>query len=281
MSDILNIIELILNVESIKSETKDELSKLEIEERDLKIFYNQNKDALNVSYSEVKERINETLYQEQSSKAINLYIEQLKAKAEIVIPGAEPEEEVEVEDEEELEEEETDEEEETTEEETDEEEEVEETTEAEAETEDEEEVVEETEEELEEVTEEEVEIEIIVEEPSITSFTLTEDEICLKDEKPIVIFYTVSKCDPCNALKESFNEAIEDKEVVAYLWELDTGDNLLTEELEKGITKSDLEIFRKYNEKSTVPTIVAGCKYVGIGNIDSEEISLVIDNLEE
>jgi len=221
------------------------LSKLKIEERDIKLFYNQNKDALNVSYSKIKDRINETLYQEQSSKAINTYIEQLKSKAEIIIPGKELEAEEEI---------------------------VEEEEETEAE-EAEEEIVEEEEE-----TEAE-EIEIIEEEPSITSFELTEDEICIEDEKPITILFTVSSCEPCDALKESFEEATED--VAAYIWELDIGDNLLTEEVEKGITKSALEVFKKYNKKSTVPTIVAGCKYIGIGKIDSEEISLVVDKLLE
>jgi len=290
-----------LTIDSVKSQINEQLlinklldqeilSMINIEERDIKAFYNENKDMLNISYSEIKDKIEETLHQEQSSKAINLYLEQLKSKAEIIIPGEEPVEEV-TEEEEEVEE--------TTEEETEvieEEEEVEETTEEETEVTEEEEEVEETTEEVteeeeeteettEEVTEEEEETEetteeVVVEEPTITSFTLTEDEICLEDEKPLVIFYTVSECAPCDALKDSFISALEDKELSAYIWELNTGDNLLTEDKEKGITKSAFEIFQKYNEKSTVPTIVAGCKYVGVGDINVEEIGLVLEDLE-
>ena len=71
---------------------------------------------------------------------------------------------------------------------------------------------------------------------------------------------------------------MKDGKIAAYHWDLDTGDNTLTEEIESGIPKGEMEIFKKYNQEATVPTYVFGCKYVRIGNfyeknnnLDAEE----------
>jgi len=71
MSDILNIIELILNVESIKSETKDELSKLEID-----ICYK----APEIIYKEFLVRLSKILvkYEEDNDEMKELYTQLIK-----------------------------------------------------------------------------------------------------------------------------------------------------------------------------------------------------------
>ena len=55
-------------------------------------------------------------------------------------------------------------------------------------------------------------------------------------------------------------------DIIAYNWQLDTGDNTLTAVEETGIPKSEVEIYKKHNSKNTVPTYVFGCKYTRIGN---------------
>ena len=69
---------------------------------------------------------------------------------------------------------------------------------------------------------------------------------------------------------------------------MDTGDNLLTEEMEEGIPKKEIEIFKKYNQRATVPAYVFGCKYVRVGNFyeqnndldaEEEEFRAVIEQL--
>ena len=40
----------------------------------------------------------------------------------------------------------------------------------------------------------------------------------------------------------------------------------MTKEIEKGIPRQEIEIFKKYNPGATVPTYVFGCRYVRIGN---------------
>ena len=101
----------------------------------------------------------------------------------------------------------------------------------------------------------------------IVNFTETNDAICTEEGKPILRLYTTSKCTPCAAARQRFEAAVQayTGKIVAYVWELDTGDNLLTSVKEQAITTTELEIFKKYNQKSTVPTVVLGCKYVAIG----------------
>ncbi len=121
----------------------------------------------------------------------------------------------------------------------------------------------------------------------IETFTETGDEICTKGGKPVVRLYTTSGCKSCDELEKAFYDAVGDYDVVVYHWELDTGQNIYTEEMETGIPKSELDIFQKYNPKSTVPTYVMGCRYVrvGAGGSDMEEekqeLSSVISELSE
>ena len=68
--------------------------------------------------------------------------------------------------------------------------------------------------------------------------------------------------------------------IIAYHWNLDTGDNTLTKEKEKGIPKSEIEIFKKYNPEGTVPTYVFGCKYIRIGNFFEKENNLAQEEKE-
>jgi hypothetical protein len=97
-------------------------------------------------------------------------------------------------------------------------------------------------------------------------FKENSDEICTEEEKPVIRVYTSSNCDKCAEVKPSLEAALDNYDVVLYEWELDTGDNLATSDKETGLTKSELDILKRYNPKGALPTYVFGCKYVRTGN---------------
>ncbi len=119
---------------------------------------------------------------------------------------------------------------------------------------------------------------------NIKSFTGSNDEICREEGKPIVRLFTTSTCMPCEWIKDTFDEVmkdfIEEDKITAFHWQLDTGDNTLTKKKEEGIPKKEIEIFKKYNKRSTVPTYVFGCKYVRIGNFYQENRDLDAEEKE-
>ena len=104
----------------------------------------------------------------------------------------------------------------------------------------------------------------------IKEFTDTQEGTCNKDGKPIMRLFTTTTCPQCDIAKNAFDSTvknlIEQDKIVAYHWELDIGDNTLTSETEEGIPRSEVEIFKKFNSKSTVPTFILGCRYVRTGN---------------
>ena len=115
--------------------------------------------------------------------------------------------------------------------------------------------------------EEQVEEELVIEEELVLTFEETEDELCEEDDKPIVRLFSASSSTKSQWTKDVFASVVEENEdIIAYHWELDTGDNLLTEDVEKAIPKSEVEAFKKYSPDRAVPVFVFGCKYVRIGN---------------
>lgn len=119
---------------------------------------------------------------------------------------------------------------------------------------------------------EDVEIEIFEENIGklvLRSFEETGDEIC-GEEKLIIRLYTTSKCDVCDESGKVF-ESLVDESVDAAHWSLDTGDDLLTSEKERGVPKEDVALFKKYSPNKLVPIIVLGCKYKMVGSFGAEE----------
>lgn len=112
-----------------------------------------------------------------------------------------------------------------------------------------------------------------VKEPSGTpvgTFIDTGKEICKKDGKPIIRLFATSWCPHCNWIKETFdkvaNDYVKKRKIVAYHWELDTGDDLLTEEKEKAVPPEEERVFNEFNPHNSIPTFVFGCRYYRIGN---------------
>ena len=114
------------------------------------------------------------------------------------------------------------------------------------------------------------------------TFIDTGDEICMEDEKPLILEFSTTWCPHCKWIKETYskvvNEYISEGKIAAYQWELDINDNILTKEEETEITAEHKKIYEKYNPKGSIPTFVFGCKYTRIGNgyeaqgnLDAEE----------
>ncbi len=119
----------------------------------------------------------------------------------------------------------------------------------------------------------------------LKSFEATGDKVC--GEKPAFMLFTTTKCQSCNETAAVFNSAIkkyaEEGAIIAEHWILDTGDNALTPEKERGISKNNLELFKKYSRDMSVPAIVAACKYKRVGSLDKEmeyEFKSIIDEIK-
>ncbi len=128
--------------------------------------------------------------------------------------------------------------------------------------------------------------------PNQLTFSLTKEEICLQDDKPIIRLFATTWCPHCGWIRDTYknvvNEYTDQGKIVAYLWEVDIGDNSLTDELEIVVPESEKELFRKYNPQQSIPTFVFGCKYLRIGNAyedqddleaEEREFRIIIDKL--
>ena len=126
----------------------------------------------------------------------------------------------------------------------------------------------------------------------IKTFRKTSDSICEENGKPIIRMFSTTWCPHCGWIKETFDETMEkyvaEGKIVAYHWQLDTGDDTLTGEAEANVPESELAIFKKYSPRLGVPTFVFGCQYVRIGNAyelegnlraEKEEFEAVIEEL--
>ena len=104
----------------------------------------------------------------------------------------------------------------------------------------------------------------------IGTFRWTDNAVCAENGKPVIRLYSTTWCPHCVWIKETFdavaNEYASQGKIVAYHWELDTGDNTLTEDVEPEVPDSETEIFTTFNPRSSIPTFVFGCKYYRIGN---------------
>lgn len=100
------------------------------------------------------------------------------------------------------------------------------------------------------------------------SFTATDNELCLKEGKPIIREFATSWCPHCAWVKETFQQIVKEYEgkIIAYQWEVDTGNDLLSEELELKVPQEEMDMFKQFNPQQSIPTFIIGCKYYRIGN---------------
>ena len=124
------------------------------------------------------------------------------------------------------------------------------------------------------------------------TFNVGQGGIQYENGKPVVRLFTTTWCPHCTWIKDTFdsvvNEYIVSGKILAYHWEVDTGDNTLTEEIELEVPKSELVIFQTFNPRRSIPTFVFGNKYWRVGNgyerkgdLKSEEVEFreIIDKL--
>ena len=83
-------------------------------------------------------------------------------------------------------------------------------------------------------------------------------------------------------INEAFDSVVKEYEgrIIAHNWQIDTGDDLLTIDIEKNIPKEEIDVYKKYNKEGSVPTFVFGCRYARIGNGYEEEDNLFKEKAE-
>ncbi len=102
------------------------------------------------------------------------------------------------------------------------------------------------------------------------TFLEKEGEICMQDGKPVIRMFSTSWCPHCAWIRKTFTTVVSDYvqqgKIVAYEWDVDTQDNLLTSNNERYLPKQEKDIFLQFNPDGSVPTFIFGCKYYRIGN---------------
>lgn len=119
----------------------------------------------------------------------------------------------------------------------------------------------------------------------IVSFSELNLDICTNDEgKPIIRLFSTTTCPHCTWIKDTYSntvmEYVNAGYIQAHLWEVDQRYDYLTSIRTGTIPTSEIQIFRTYNERGSVPTYVFGCKYYRIGNAFSSQNDLVAEEAE-
>lgn len=109
----------------------------------------------------------------------------------------------------------------------------------------------------------------------VGSFTDTGKTLCKKDGKPIIRLFSTTWCPHCEWIKETFDKVMADYvkkgKIIAYHWELDTGDDTLTKAVEKAVPPEEEAVYNEFNPGGSIPTFVFGCRYYRIGNAFEQE----------
>jgi thiol-disulfide isomerase/thioredoxin len=105
---------------------------------------------------------------------------------------------------------------------------------------------------------------------TITTFDHVDDgDICTEDDKPVIRMFSTSTCSHCAWSAEAFEPVVQKYVdqglIVAHHWELYTGDDFLTSEVEDEIPESEMAIYDTFSPLSYVPAFVFGCTYYRIG----------------
>lgn len=120
--------------------------------------------------------------------------------------------------------------------------------------------------------------------PAIKTFKCISGTVETIEGKPVIRLFSTTSCPHCIWIKETYdrvvNEYVSQGKIVAYHWELDTGDNTLTNETETEIPASEQAVFQKFNPQNSIPTFVFGGRYWRIGNGYEREQSLEKEEAE-
>jgi len=120
--------------------------------------------------------------------------------------------------------------------------------------------------------------------PGIQTFSVKENPVCMENGKPIIRMFSTTTCPHCKWIGETYDTMMRDLmnqgEIVAYHWKLDTGDNSVSSFVETFVPESETMIFKDFNPGMGVPTFVFGCKYYRIGNGYEQERDLEAEKRE-
>lgn len=116
----------------------------------------------------------------------------------------------------------------------------------------------------------------------ITSFAKVEGPACEVNGKPVIRMFSTTWCPHCKWIKSTFDSVVKEYEdrIVAHHWEVDINDDTLTQMHEGYIPRQELDVFRRFNPRGSVPTFVFGCKYYRIGNAYETENDLSAEAAE-
>jgi thiol-disulfide isomerase/thioredoxin len=120
--------------------------------------------------------------------------------------------------------------------------------------------------------------------PEITTFNVVDGPVETIDGKPVIRLFSTTWCPHCIWIKPTFDriakEYIDAGKIVAYHWELDTGDDTLTPAIEREVPASEQAVFQKFNPRNSIPTFVFGGKYYRIGNGYEQQQNLTAEEQE-
>ncbi len=104
----------------------------------------------------------------------------------------------------------------------------------------------------------------------INTFSFVNNNLCTENGKPVIRMFSTTWCSHCGWIKDTFDstvkEYVDSGKIVAYHWELDTGNNTLTDVAETNVPESEQSIFTQFSPNGSVPVFVFGCQYYRIGN---------------
>jgi thiol-disulfide isomerase/thioredoxin len=120
--------------------------------------------------------------------------------------------------------------------------------------------------------------------PDIKTFKAIEGPVETIDGKPVIRLFSTTWCPHCQWIASTYDrvvsEYVSQGKIVAYHWELDTGDNTLTPEVETAVPASEQAVFAKFNPQNSIPTFVFGGKYWRIGNGYEQQQNLTLEEKE-
>lgn len=116
-------------------------------------------------------------------------------------------------------------------------------------------------------------------EPSgIMTFESVSNNICKEDGKPVIRLFSTTWCPHCQWVADTFDSVVQtyvdDGLIVAHHWELDTGDDTLTIQVEQAVPDDEMAVFFEFNPQESIPAFVFGCKYYRIGTAYEQENDL-------
>jgi thiol-disulfide isomerase/thioredoxin len=114
--------------------------------------------------------------------------------------------------------------------------------------------------------------------------TFTDSGAQPAEGKPVIYMFSTTWCPHCVWVGPTYekvvNEYVAAGKIIAYHYELDTGDNTLTPEVETAVPQVDLAVYEQFNPKGSIPTFVFGGKYWRIGNGYERTQDLVSEEAE-